>query len=91
MINQIISQSDKMRIIDYECRICLGEFLGRSMFHESRRVSYIPMNHREGQPSYFAEWDSARELWVLTDSFYRRCGEFPQKSIMTRWVRKHIS
>ena len=91
MINQIVTESDKMRIIDYECRICLGEFLGRSMFHESKRVSYIPLRNAKEQPSYFATWDNCAQTWKLSDSNYNSCGTFPQKSSMTRWVRKRIA
>jgi len=89
MINQTITESDKMRIVDYQCRILLGERFGIPMYHESSRVYYIPL--RPGYPNYFAEFDKERQIWLLTDSNNSRLGEFQAKSSMTRWVRKRIA
>jgi hypothetical protein len=91
MIERTITESEKMRIIETSCRIFLGERFGQQMWHESSRVSYIPLNHADGLTNYFADFDRESQSWVLTDSFNKRLGTFPNKSTMTRWVRKRIA
>ena len=89
MINKTITESDRMRIIESESRILLGERYGLPMYYEKHRVCYISLD--ASQPNYFADFDRERSKWVLTDGSNKRVGEFDAKSVMTRWVRKRIA
>lgn len=84
MLKTTISDTGKLRIIADDAVIELRTKRGYPFTYETHRVTYVM-----GELHLFGDWDKSGK-WTLTQSDYTILGEFPERTAMTKWVKKHF-
>lgn len=72
-----------MRIIADDAVIELRTRRGYPFTYEAHRVTYVI-----GKLCLFGEWEESGK-WTLSLSDYTILGVFPERTLMTRFVKKH--
>lgn len=89
MIRDEINDTDRLRIIRYDCEISRG---GR-IVHERHTLTFIPRN-QAGELCPLRGVFASREvsgLWTLTDSGSRRIGDFAKAGELVKYAKSYLT
>lgn len=92
--NTTIQETPWGRIVSTEKRIAMGEAQRRILGLRFRMAEYpdyvrISVTYEIGARAYYAS-SAMGDAFVLTDATNKRLGEFPSRTIMTKWVKSHL-